>query len=339
MINLLCNDNKDANHQPNTMPQTETLAETAMEVYRGLEIRPRSISSSHFYDDRGSRLFQKIMAMPEYYLTNSEAEILEIHKQSIISGFCGGCPSVDLVELGAGDGVKTRILIQHMLHREIPFRYVPVDISGEALDNLAAQMRKSVGDFSMYPRQGDYFKMLEELSLEYHQPKIILFLGSNLGNMGYEAGIEFLRKLAGVMTVNDKLFIGLDLKKDPAVIGPAYNDPHGYTRAFNLNLLERFNRELDTDFVPDQFSHVPVYDPEYGAAKSYLVSRKDQVITFPSLDKQLKLDRWDAILTEISQKYDMTMIREMAEESGFRIVENYFDSRSYFVNSLWILNG
>ena len=138
-----------------------------------------------------------------------------------------------------------------------------------------------------------------------------------------------------MMSENDKLLIGLDLKKDPDVILKAYNDPHGHSRDFNLNLLERFNRELGADFDISKFKHVPLYDPLTGAAKSYLVSLQKQKIFFKPIGKEIQFEKWEPIFTEMSQKYDMQMIEDFAENSGFVIEENFFDSRHYFVNSLW----
>ncbi len=317
------------------MQKTIELTSEALEMTEGLKLQKKRISSKFFYDPEGSRIFQRIMQMPEYYLTGCEAEIFETHKRRIGELFCRECYSVDLVELGAGDGQKTRILIESLLSQNINFRYIPVDISNEAVTQLVETMRGRFPDLDIDTRVGDYFHMLENLSRDYPNRKVVMFLGANLGNFNYDQSITFLRQLCTTMGNDDKLFIGLDMKKDSEIIRNAYNDPHGNTRDFNLNLLLRMNRELGADFNTDNFTHEPCYDPGPGAAKSYLVSTRDQEVYFSAMDETISFHKWETIYTERSQKYDMNMIKNIAEASGFRISENFFDSRHFFINSLW----
>ena len=315
--------------------KTIEITSTAREILDGLKAPQKYISSKFFYDDEGSRIFQYIMGMPGYYLTNCEAEIFEIHKREIGSSFCNGCCTVDLVELGAGDGMKTKILISELFNREVPFRYIPVDISEEAVVQLAGAMKQQFPDLSLEPRIGDYFHMIEDLSKVCPNRKVVMFLGYNLGNYNRRESIDFLGKINQAMSADDLFFIGLDLKKDPEVIRKAYNDPHGHTRNFNLNLLHRMNSEFGADFDIPGFFHSPVYDPATGTAKSYLVSSRDQEVHFARLDETISFGKWEAIFTEMSQKYDLGMIEELAASSGFQVVNHFFDSRDYFVNSLW----
>jgi len=317
------------------MESTSVLISIAQEVILGLSSNPKQISSKFFYDEKGSEIFRKIMRMPEYYPTACEAEIFEIHKAALTDFFCKECEHVDIVELGAGDGAKTRILLKYMYENNINFRYVPVDISAESNKKLSNSLKEKYPYLTVIEKNGDYFDMIEELGNEYKNRKIIMFLGSNLGNYNREQSIEFLKHMSGMMSQNDKLLIGLDLKKDPEVIQKAYDDPHGHTRDFNLNLLERFNRELGANFDISKFKHVPVYDPLIGAAKSYLVSNQKQKVFFQTIGEEIHFEKWEPIFTEMSQKYDMQMLEDFAESSGFIIEENFFDSRHYFVNSLW----
>lgn len=305
------------------------------EVIEGLNSSPKQISSKFFYDGEGSRIFQDIMAMPEYYLTNCETEIFETCKRDIATLFCNDCCGIDLVELGAGDGSKTRILIEDLLSQEKNFRYIPVDISEDAVVQLAGAMKQEFPYLNLETRIGDYFHMIKNLSREYPNRKVLMFLGSNLGNFDFQQSISFLRGLNQAMSDDDLFFIGLDLKKDPEVIRKAYNDPYGYTREFNLNLLTRFNRELGANFDLDGFAHQPAYDPQSGTASSFLVSTKDQEVLFAEIDESIHFKEGEAILTEISQKYDLDMMEKLASDSGFQIVENFFDGRRYFVSSLW----
>ncbi len=317
------------------MQRTIELTHAALEVIEGLKSSPKQISSKFFYDGEGSRIFQEIMRMPEYYLTDCEAEIFESRKREIGALFCKDCCTVDLVELGAGDGAKTKILIEDLLSEKINFRYIPVDISEDAVVQLAGAMKQQFPDLILEPRIGDYFHMIGNLSKEYPNRKVLLFLGSNLGNFNYQQSISFLSGISQVMSEDDLFFIGLDLKKDPEVIRKAYDDSQGHTRDFNLNLLTRFNKELGANFDLQGFIHSPLYDPQSGTARSFLVSTRDQEVRFEITDESISFKQWETIQTELSQKYDLAMIDTIAKASGFQVVENFFDSRHYFVNSLW----
>lgn len=317
------------------MGKSDTILAVAEEIIKGLQASEKYISSKFFYDDEGSRIFQDIMHMPEYYPTDCEAEIFEMQKEEIGALFCQHCESIDLVELGAGDGKKTRILAKEFLNNNFHFRYIPIDISKGAIDELVSRMQGEIPEMIIEEKIGDYFDIIEDLSLHYPNKKVLMFLGSNLGNYNIDQSIDFLSKLNRAMTKNDLLFLGLDLKKDPKIIRDAYDDPHGYTSEFNLNLLRRFNRELGADFNTENFLHAPYYDPKSGVAKSFLVSKKDQKVHFSEIDETIHFRKWETIYTEMSQKYDEKMIRNLAEASGFELVENFFDSRDYFVNTLW----
>jgi len=317
------------------MQTTQISADLLSDLMDGLLNVPKYIPSKYFYDATGSRIFSRIMRMPEYYLTDAESEIFEIHKADIVRHFCDRSSQVDLVELGAGDGSKTKILIREMRSKDIQFRYIPVDISEEANRNLTKNLKEQFEDIRIEPKTGDYFEMIDDLGQNYKNGKIIMFLGSNLGNYSRDESISFLKNLASVMKSNDKLFLGLDLKKDPGIIRKAYDDPNGLTSQFNINLLERMNRELGADFNTSHFIHSPVYDPLTGVAKSYLVSTKNQMVTLGISGQQIRFDKWEVVHTEISRKYDLGSIEEMASAAGFEVEENYYDSRTYFVNSLW----
>ena len=255
--------------QSSTSTELTTFAE---DVLRGLSATPKFLSSKYFYDDEGSRLFQEIMKLPEYYLTGCEHEIFSTQAEEIFRAFSGGNASVnervpseitgtrsltlafrsdgfDLIELGAGDGTKTAVLIDHFLKQNTDISYSPIDISQEALDALTTKFNAEFPSLVMSARNGDYFKILESLKADDGRRKVLLFLGSNIGNFNRDQAVEFFRSLRGVMSEGDLLFIGFDLQKDPHVIVPAYDDSAGVTSAFNLNLLKRINRELGGDFT------------------------------------------------------------------------------------------
>ncbi len=295
--------------------------------------------SKYFYDDKGSQIFQHIMRMPEYYLSNCEYEIFSLHKKSIAEKFCDEQCIFDIIELGAGDGLKTRVLIRYLLQNKVQFKYIPIDISANSVQNLSGTMKSEFPQLLIEEKIGDYFEMMEEINRYDQNPKIILFLGSNIGNFTIHESVEFFRQLAAVMNSGDQLFIGFDLKKDPSIIMKAYDDPHGFTQTFNLNLLERLNRELEANFRIENFEHYPVYDPLEAAAKSYIISKTEQAIFIPALDESYYFKKWEAIYTEMSQKYSIELIRKLAEASSFKVEQNFFDSRQYYVNSLWRLTN
>jgi len=297
---------------------------------------PKSLSSKYFYDDEGSRIFQEIMKLPEYYLTRCEFEIFREQTKEIFEAFKKENASFDLVELGPGDGSKTAVLIDHFLRHSADFVYLPIDISAEALRILSENFRAKFPDLLIKEMNGDYFRVLETLKeTPGGRTKIILFLGSNIGNLRKDEGVAFMQRLSAVMNKDDLLFIGFDLQKDPRIILQAYDDASGVTGAFNLNLLKRINRELGADFAVENFMHYASYHPTDGAARSYLISREEQVVNIPALGQSFDFAKWEPIYMEISQKYTLAMIDELAEKSGFRMVKNFFDSKHYYTNSLW----
>lgn len=318
----------------NSSPTPE-LTQFAEDVLNGLSSTPKELSSKYFYDDEGSRLFQEIMKLPEYYLTGCEHEIFSTQADAVYRSFANGGGGFDLIELGAGDGTKTAVLIDHFLRQTDDISYSPIDISQEAVDALTTKFNAEFPALKMSARNGDYFKILESLKIENGRRKVLLFLGSNIGNFSRDQAVEFFRSLRGVMSSGDLLFIGFDLQKDPHVIVPAYDDAAGVTAAFNLNLLKRINRELGADFDIDKFTHYANYRPVEGSARSFLISREQQSVHISALNKAFEFDQWEAVFMEISQKYSLRMIADIAAESGFEIKENFFDSKRYYCDSLW----
>lgn len=307
------------------------------DVIRGLSSSPKTLSSKYFYDDAGDKLFQQIMALDEYYLTDCEHEIFTTHRATLLDHFVSNCDLFHLVEFGAGDALKTKILLKYFLDQGVVFEYNPIDISASAIDQLAEDLNHSLPQLSVVPMIHEYFTAVEELSKKSTCKKVILFLGSNIGNFtDKEAGL-FFRHLADIIQPDDQLLTGFDLKKDPAVILAAYNDSKGVTRDFNLNLLSRINRELYADFDIGKFYHYPIYDPVNGAARSYLISRKKQQVSIGANPTIIKFEKDEPIFMEISQKYSLEDIENYAARAGFRITENFFDKRKYFLNSLWEL--
>ncbi len=307
----------------------------AADVLEGLSAAPKRLSSKCFYDDQGSRLFKQIMELPGYYLTNSEAEIFETHADAILAAFHACGSPFHLIELGAGDASKTQLLIKHFLDQQARFDYNPVDISSFAVDTLAGQLRSEFPALKINPIIGDFMESLDRLASWDKFPRIVLFLGSTIGNFSQKDAIAFCAEIRSHLTIDDRLMIGFDLKKHPTLIRQAYNDPGGITAAFNFNLLTRINRELDADFELTDFFHAPAYNPQSGLAESYLVSTKNQTVNIHALDQSFNFNAWETIHTEISEKYDPLKIKHIAQASGFEMVSQWTDSRHYFMNTLW----
>jgi dimethylhistidine N-methyltransferase len=306
----------------------------AADVIAGLSATPKYLSSKYFYDDAGSRLFQAIMNLPEYYLTRAEQEIFEMQAAAICDAFSQPSPEFELVELGAGDGVKTAILIEQCLRQRAQVTYTPIDISSAALDGLTAHFAARFAALPLRPLCGDYFEMLEQLKTVARR-KVILFLGSNIGNFSQAEAVAFFSRLRAVMSDEDRLFIGFDLQKDPRVILRAYDDEQGITAQFNLNLLARINRTFNGDFSLDDFAHYAAYHPVECAARSFLMSRKAQTVTLAALQRSFTFQPWEPIFTEISQKYSAAMIAALAQASGFEVAQTFYDLRRYFADVIW----
>ncbi|GET24413.1 L-histidine N(alpha)-methyltransferase [Prolixibacter sp. NT017] len=318
------------------MEQQTLITDIAADTLKGLSSNPKYLLSKYFYDDAGSAIFQDIMNMPEYYLTDCEHEIFLSQKEEITLAICPGNKLFNLVELGSGDGLKTKILLKHMVEKGVNFQYTPVDISAKANNELVESLKTELPALLVEAKTGDYFRKLKNLNGHASIPKIILFLGSNIGNFSDKETDAFLNQLSAYTNSGDKVLIGFDLKKSPKIIMDAYNDPHGHTRRFNLNHLVRLNRELDSDFDITQFEQHTIYDPKTGDVKSYLVSKTEQKVHVGAIEQDFYFRQWETIFMERSRKFDLSAIEKLAEESGFKVVQNFTDKRNYFVDSLWI---
>ncbi len=309
----------------------------AEDVREGLSSEPKYLHSKYFYDEVGDNLFKQIMELEEYYLTECEAQIFKNNKDKILDCFSNDGKVFDLIEFGAGDGMKTKILLNHFVDNKVNFNYIPIDISKSVLTHLTKDLNSILPELVIKPICDDYFHALEELNKIDYNKKVILFLGSNIGNFRGDNAIPFLKHLRADMSSKDQLFIGFDLVKDPRVIMDAYNDNKGITSEFNLNLLDRINNELGGNFIRKNFSHYPSYNPITGETKSYLISLEHQTVWLKGLSQSFTFEKWEPIFTEISQKYSLRDINHLANHSGFRVEKNFFDNKSYFVDSLWHL--
>ncbi len=311
-------------------------AQFLKDVDDGLSQSEKRLPSKYFYNKKGDELFIKIMDMPEYYLTRSEMEIFSEQTQALIESFqLNKSDYFELIELGAGDGTKTQKLLQGLTDQGHDYDYMPIDISKHVLNQLEQSLKQVLPTVSVTPRQGDYFDILESLKHRQH-PKVILFLGSNIGNMPDDIASDFLYRLGENLHKNDKVLIGADLIKPANIIMPAYNDSNGITREFNINLLRRINHELGANFNIEGFEHAPEYDEDDGIATSYLKSKYNQDVSINAIGKTYQFTAGEKIQTEISRKYNDAILENILSKTDFRITNKFTDNKGYF--SDYILN-
>ena len=306
--------------------QPPVVSGLAAHVADGLRRAPKSLSSMYFYDEAGSALFQQIMGLPEYYPTRAEYGIFAAHGPAIAAALdpADAPGPFALVELGAGDGLKTKLLLRELLATSDDFTYVPVDISPSALAGLAASLAAELPGLRTVPVATDYATALAQLAARPGR-KAVLFLGSNIGNFAPTERAAFLGQLAAPLGAADRLLIGFDLQKDPRRIRAAYDDARGVTAAFNLNLLARLNRELGADFDLGHWQHYTDYDPLSGAVRSYLVSDRAQAVRVTALQQTFQFAAWEVIHTENSYKFTPPQIAALAAAAGLRVVATFDD--------------
>ena len=292
----------------------------AREVLAGLANRPRSIPPKYFYDDRGSRLFDAICDLPEYYLTRAESALLKAHAAGIAQRSQARC----LVEIGSGMARKTGSLLRAIGARTLSPVYVPFDIAPEPIREsarglLAAhptlRVRGIVGDFAH-----ECLRLSRGLSAS-DGPALFAFLGSTIGNLDEAEAPALLRTIASLMNKNDRFLLGLDRVKDPRTIALAYNDAQGVTAAFNKNVLSVLARELDGQIDEGAFDHLALYDETRERVEMYLVSQRAQVMTLCSGDVHIELERGERVMTEISRKFTEDSAKEMLSEGGMTMLE------------------
>jgi dimethylhistidine N-methyltransferase len=302
------------------------------DVHEGLSQRPKSLSSMYFYDERGGALFRRIMDLPEYYLTRAEREILSFHGRSIVSAFHGS--ECDVVDLGAGDGVKTRILLEHLRAARADVRYVPIDLSEAAVKTALEACQRELPWLKAEGVVAEYGQGIRWLAeRDAARQRLVLLLGSNIGNLRDDEARGFFTALRASLRRGDHVLVGFDLLKDVHWLQQAYDDAAGVTAEFNLNLLRRINRELCANFELAAFRHLAVFSPTRRAMESYLLSRREQTVQVAGRSYEFKA--WEPIHTEISRKYRTNEVTAFAQQAGLTEVGHFFDERRLFADALW----
>jgi len=310
-------------------------AQFAQAVLDGLSREPKRLPSWLIFDDRGSEIFTEITQLVGYHPAQSETQIFQKHKQTVTDMLAK--EAFRVIELGAGDGGKTRILLEHFIQSHLTFEYVPIDISEGAIKNLVAvlESRYSQSTMSVIGLAADYFDGLRAIKERSNLRNIVLFLGSTIGNMALSEAERFVRKLRESLKPGDYIMIGCDLMKHPKTLYAAYNDPTGVFEQFNLHLLDVLNRKLGANFAKKYFVQQGHYNPRIHAVESYIYSTRKQVVFIEALGKEVSFDAWEPMQTEHSYKYTQSEIESLAEKSGYRVVTHLFDTHAHFVDSVW----
>lgn len=301
------------------------------DVIHGLISEQKSISAKYFYDDIGSELFQKISQHPDYYPTKTEFSILD--KIRCILPQIIDEPEIDIIELGAGDGHKSERIINGFTQKNCKVKFYPIDISEKAMHLLGKNLSES-DHLHIHGVVADYLHGLHHIKTISSNKKLVLFLGSNIGNFDKSHTNEFLTMLSSALNPGDFVLIGFDLKKDPEILNKAYNDSDGLTQAFNINLLTRINRELGGDFDVGKFKHYGFYNPYRGTMESYLISLADQVINIQAANQTFSFKKFEPMHLEYSHKFTPSGITKLATRNGFNISQLFTDDNDYFIDAL-----
>lgn len=302
------------------------------DVIEGLTSTPKRLSSKYFYDEIGDDLFVQIMHMDEYYLTDCEMQIFKEQTKELISQLSiDPNKPFDIIELGAGDGTKTEHLLKKLIKEDYQFTYHPVDISQNALDTLTSRLKHEIEGLNVLPLQGDYFSVLSELK-DNDKQKLILFLGSNIGNFEDKRAAIFLKGVGDFMKNQDRFLVGADLIKSKEIVLPAYSDKQGITAEFNLNLLDRINKTFNGNFDRNCFDHLATYEESEGIARSFIVSKANQTIKLQDLNQQFKFAEGEKIHVEISRKYNDEILTNILTGSGLKINSKITDKKGYFAD-------
>jgi L-histidine N-alpha-methyltransferase len=279
------------------------------DVRKGLTATPKELSPKYFYDERGSMLFEEITQLPEYYLTRSERALLEARVAAIVASV----QPCSLVELGAGSATKTRIILDAMRRQGCAERYVPIDVSRDFLEATALQLTNDYPQMAIVPVVSDITEPFALPALA--APTLIVFLGSTIGNFPRDAAVGLLAHVAASMAPTDRFLLGADMRKDPDVIRRAYNDSRGITAAFNLNILERLNRELGATFPIDAFEHRATYSTDLHRVEMHLVAKRRHKVVIPEIG-EVTFVEGETIRTELSYKYDRESLDDILKAAG-----------------------
>lgn len=309
-------------------PQFETPAGVA--AREGLSSRPKSLPAWLFYDNVGSRLFERITELPEYYLTRTERGILAAHAEAIIAKAAGDDARLRIAELGAGSASKTCLLLAAAIERQGAVHYEPIDVSASALQEARRRIEAEIAGVTVTPRTMDYTNGLGFKALRPGERRFVLYIGSSMGNFEPEEALRLLQRVRATLRTGDGILLGVDLIKNREILLEAYDDAAGVTAAFNRNMLLRLNRDLGADFNPLAFAHRALWNRAHSRVEMHLESRRAQCVHFSSLDMTVNFAAGETIHTENSYKYARGQVETMLARAGFDPISTWTDEKNWF---------
>jgi len=298
-------------------------------VTEGLVSQPKWLPSWLFYDAAGSRLFDQITELPEYYLTRTERSILTRHAEEIIA-LAAGDDALHLVELGAGSCDKTRILLRAAVDRQDTVLYEPVDVSASPLVDAQQRIEEEIPGVLVAPRVADYTHKFALDPPLYGHRRMVLYIGSSIGNFEPHEAAALLANVRAALTPGDSLLLGVDMVKDEGTLLDAYDDAAGVTAEFNRNILMRLNRELGANFDPYAFAHRAVWNRAKSRIEMHLESRILQAVQVPGCELNLCFAHGETIHTENSYKYRLAQVEALLAQAGFTPGKTWMDERAWF---------
>jgi dimethylhistidine N-methyltransferase len=305
----------------------------AAAVCQGLTSRPKRLPPWLFYDETGSRLFEAITELPEYYLTRAERGIFAANAAAIIAQAAGGA-RLRIAELGAGSADKTRLLLEAAVERQQTVHYDPVDVSASALDGARERIEREIPGVTVTPRVMDY---THGDGYSFHldpaarsERRLVLYIGSSIGNFEPREAAELLQRMRAALKTGDSFLLGVDLVKKDSILLAAYDDLAGVTAAFNRNVLARLNRELDADFDLNAFAHRPLWNAAASRVEMHLVSRAAQRVRLGALNVEVDFAQGETIHTENSYKYRPGQAETLLAEAGFAPAATWMDECGWF---------
>lgn len=298
------------------------------EVLAGLRDSPKTLPPKLFYDARGAALFDAITRLDEYYLTRAELLILRDNADAIAGAIGAGTV---LLEYGSGEAEKVRLLLDHMRGRSAPAAYVPIDVSAAQLERVAGELQESYPDIPIIPVVADYTEPVDlpvpaSLASARH---VVFFPGSTIGNLHPAEAVALLERMAHACGRGGAIILGVDLRKDPAILHAAYNDSEGLTAAFNRNMLRHINNALAATFEPECFRHYAFYNPVAGRVEMHLVSLQDQMVRVAG--ECISFERGESIWTESSYKYSPPGLKSLAHDAGLDVIDSWTDDAGAFM--------
>jgi len=304
------------------------------DIYNGLVDEPRRISSRYLYDERGSQLFQEIMQQPEYYLTRAEWNIFETHAMHIVQQVIDKEKAgLQILELGAGDGRKTELVLDALEAEKFNCVYEPVDIDPSVLHQLKERIKNKYKYVRVQPRPGFNNDALHSISAD--RTSLVMFLGSNIGNYRKAEERDLIKRIGGAMKKGDYLLMGADKAKDPDLIAAAYNDQAGKTAEFSLNLIHRINEALKHGLDPSVFRFYSFYHPVDREVNAFLINEKEQKVIFPHKNETIELPPWSVIQTEVSRKYTLSDLKNLGKLAELDLIGKWQDGNQYFYELLY----